>query len=267
MSEYTGLLLDQLVTLSGGRIINIGTQTSPESVLTYYGDRPKNKKNLDRENLRKATIDFVNTTVLPKALKHQQEALHRPAAKFLYDGKMLFWQPRQVTVKEAIATAKKSFKGSMGNCGSDINRFLKHLTNNFRDQTVDFAIVEEIEAEIDTFMESYDTDPDNKKAKKTITSTAQSNLDKVVESLKQEAEKGSVDIPSNVSVSMATIVRWINDPDQSNLIIVQAHDPDSLREFAAQLSYVAYESRRRSGQITPLASFIFDEADEFIPGH
>ena len=33
------------------------------------------------------------------------------------------------------------------------------------------------------------------------------------------------------------------------------------------LSHVVYESRRKTGQITPLVSFIFDEADEFIPGN
>jgi hypothetical protein len=38
MSEYTGLLLDQLVRLQEGFIVNIGAQTSPESVITYYSE-------------------------------------------------------------------------------------------------------------------------------------------------------------------------------------------------------------------------------------
>jgi len=49
-------------------------------------------------------------------------------------------------------------------------------------------------------------------------------------------------------------------------MIFQAHDPDALREFAAMLAGIVYESRRKTGQIKPLVSFIFDEADEFIPG-
>jgi DNA helicase HerA-like ATPase len=47
--------------------------------------------------------------------------------------------------------------------------------------------------------------------------------------------------------------------------VIQSADPDELRAFASNLGNAIYESRRRSGQITPLVSFIFDEADEFIP--
>ena len=245
----------------------MGAQTAPESVLTYYGDRSQNDKKRDRANLHKATIDFVNTTVLPKALKHQQEALHRPAALFLRDSKMLFWQPRQVTVKDAIAKARDQFKNNMGTCGSDIYKFLKYLSHSFGDKAVDAAMAEEIENIVEGFLEDYENSSTDKKAKKSITSTARTNLETLVEVFNNEADTGQIDIPGNVSVSMSTIIDWINDPEQSHLLVVQAHDPDALREFAAKLAHVAYESRRRTGQITPLASFIFDEADEFIPGH
>jgi DNA helicase HerA-like ATPase len=65
---------------------------------------------------------------------------------------------------------------------------------------------------------------------------------------------------------MKEIVDQLNAPDGKALFIFQAHDPERLREFAAKLASVVYESRRRTGQITPLVSFVFDEADEFIPG-
>jgi DNA helicase HerA-like ATPase len=38
-----------------------------------------------------------------------------------------------------------------------------------------------------------------------------------------------------------------------------------MRKFSNQLGYWTYENRRKTGNITPLVSFIFDEADEFIP--
>jgi hypothetical protein len=260
MSEYTGLLLDQLVQLEGGRIINIGAQTTPESVLTYYGDR-------NRETLRQATIDFVNSTVLPKALKHRQEDLHRPTAVFLRDSKCLFWQRRQSSVAEAIAKAQEGFKGNMGGCANDVYKFLKQLARSYEEGGIDLNLVQAIETDIEAFIEDYNENPDNKKAKKSIGSTARSNLSQVVKVLEAEAGQSQIDIPASVSVSVSTIIKWLNDPNQSNLLIIQAHDPDALREFASMLSNIAYESRRRTGQITPLASFIFDEADEFIPGH
>jgi DNA helicase HerA-like ATPase len=49
------------------------------------------------------------------------------------------------------------------------------------------------------------------------------------------------------------------------LYIIQAHQPDFLRHFAWMLGTFTYEERRRSGHINPLVSFVFDEADEFIP--
>lgn len=259
MSEYTGLLLDQLVELDGGKIINIGVQTVPESVLTYYKERIPNNKEENSEKLKKATIDFVNTTVLPKALKRRQEDLHRPAAIFLRDRKMLFWQQKQRSIADVIASAKNDFKGNMGNCETDVYRFIKELSTEFQKSSVDSQTVEVIHRKIDNFIN------DDKRTNK-ISSTARKNLDLVVDKLGDEAEKTRVNIPNQVSVSVPTIVNWLNDPNQKNLLIIQAHDPDELREFASMLSGIVYESRRKTGQITPLVSFIFDEADEFIPG-
>ncbi len=61
------------------------------------------------------------------------------------------------------------------------------------------------------------------------------------------------------------MIHDLNTPDKSGLYIIQAHNPDDLRHFAWMLGTFTYEERRQSGQITPLVSFIFDEADEFIP--
>lgn len=258
MGAYTGLLLDQLVHLDGGRLINIGAQTVPESVLTYYGDR-------NRETLRQATIDFVNSTVLPKALKHRQEDLHRPAAIFLRDSKCLFWQNQEASVATIIQTTRNDFKKGMGGCEGDVLKFVKQLTSRYQNQSPDLAIIEIIEQEIEAFIEDYDER--NRKLKKSITSTARTNLELLVTQLETAANQPQVEIPTDVSISAAQIVSWLNDLSQSQLIIIQAHDPDALEEFASMLSNIAYESRRRTGQITPLAFFIFDEADEFIPGH
>jgi hypothetical protein len=46
ISEYTGLLLNQLVNLDKGFIVNIGAQTTPESVLTPAHRQPR-RQHLD----------------------------------------------------------------------------------------------------------------------------------------------------------------------------------------------------------------------------
>lgn len=273
MSEYTGLLLDQLLNLEGGRIINIGAKTVPESVLTYYNERSQNNNGRNKENLKQATIDFINTTVLPKRIKRQQEKLHRPAAIFLRDDKMLFWQRQKASVVDIITAVQDDFKKGMGNCENDVYKFVKKIAKQFQGKEVDKQLVTALETEIENFIEQYGNEETantqntpQKREKKNLTGTARSNLELIVSKLKSESEKTQLEIPAPVSTSIPKIIEWLNEPNQPNLLLVQAHDPDELREFASMLTGIAYESRRKTGRITPLVSFIFDEADEFIPG-
>jgi hypothetical protein len=266
MSEYTALLIDQLHRIEGARIINLSAQTVPESVLTYYRERTKGNAEQNKENLRKATIDFVNTTVLPKALKRRQNELYRPLAVALHDNKILFWQQKRISVIDIIETARSNFKGAMGGCEQDVYNFVKKLSREFQNTSIDVNAFKNVESKIETFIEQYNGNEENKKANKQIKATARKNLDLIINSLKSEAEKVQVETPALVSVSMSNIVKQLNDENQHSILIVQAHDPDTLREFASKLAHRTYESRRQTGQITPLVSFVFDEADEFIPG-
>jgi hypothetical protein len=268
MSEYTGLLLDQLVELEGARIINIGAQTVPESVLIYYHEHGKVGKERDKENQKKATIEFVKSTVLSKALKHRQNELYRPMWRFLWDRKILFWQQRFSSVADIISAVRNNFKKVNANSDNDVYNFVKKLTVQFQDRNLSEELVTEIEAQIEAFIEGYNKDEQNKKDNKSIKGTARSNLESIVSSLRSEnvSRQAQVEPPATVSTSIPKIIEWLNDPSQRNLLIIQAHDPDALRGFVGMLTGAAYESRRKTGQITPPVSFIFDEADEFIPG-
>lgn len=70
--------------------------------------------------------------------------------------------------------------------------------------------------------------------------------------------------PQN-TINFNDIISELNDESRSSLIIVNSFDPDELREFTYNLGMRVYEHRRRRGKISPLISFVFDEADEFIP--
>jgi hypothetical protein len=65
--------------------------------------------------------------------------------------------------------------------------------------------------------------------------------------------------------TLSDIVQDLNDQKHSSIWIIQAHNPHEMRRFAKQLGNTMYESRRMDGIIEPLVSFVFDEADEFIP--
>jgi hypothetical protein len=259
MSEYTSLLMDQLLELKGGRIVNIGGQSAPESVLEYYRTR-------DTENWKKATIDFINTSVLPKAIKRREKDLYRPMSKFLKEGKMLFWQKDQGTVGDVIEKAEDSFKKGMGGCEDDVFAYTRELSNQYSKDFSSNIIAAEIETKIDLFIRQYNEDENNKKAKKSITATARANLKSIIKTVKEAASQPVMEIPSGVKTSATQIIKMLNDPTESSLLVIQAHDPEELRQFAADLVNRLYESRRKDSSIAHLVSFIFDEADEFIPG-
>jgi hypothetical protein len=248
MSEYTGLLIDRLVDMPSARIVNIGAKTVPESVLNYYAQPTK-------ENLKQATIDFVNTTVLPKRLKQRQPDLHRPAAMLLHDSKVVFVKEEQLTLGKIIEEAKSEFKGNMGNAAAAVHKFVRELAQKYTRQAPSEQAAKTIDKEISDF-----------EAINKLTDTAQKNLSIIRERCNEAAAQPQETIPTNAQIGVWEIVNQLNDSSASSLIIFQAHEPDALREFAAILANRAYDARRKTGHITPLVSFIFDEADEFIPG-
>ena len=71
--------------------------------------------------------------------------------------------------------------------------------------------------------------------------------------------------PLNCALSLSQLLTMLNNPERSSLVIITTHNPDDMRDFAHLLGEDLYEARRKTGQIEPLVSFIFDEADEFIP--
>jgi DNA helicase HerA-like ATPase len=64
---------------------------------------------------------------------------------------------------------------------------------------------------------------------------------------------------------MNKMVQDLDNPKHSSLFVVTSHDANRLRSFAKEIGSAAFEMRRKAGTITPLVSFVFDEADEFIP--
>jgi uncharacterized protein len=256
MSEYTGLLLDQLVDLEGGSIINIGAQTVPESVLTYFSQRSTTTQvSVDKENLRQATIDLVMSSVLPKSIKRRQSDLHRPVAKLLHHDRILFLRQQQRTIGDVIKGAQEEFKKTMGNSTSSVRQFVRGLTERYGGLAPEPDTIQTVDSQIQDFQDTPK-----------LTETAIQNLELLRDRLGGAASKPQESVPASVQIGTRRIIDQLNDPTSKALIIVQSHDPDALREFAATLAGIVYESRRKTGQITPLVSFIFDEADEFIPG-
>jgi uncharacterized protein (DUF2249 family) len=81
-------------------------------------------------------------------------------------------------------------------------------------------------------------------------------LRKLESQLEAEADKSQDNIPASAVVTVPKMIEKLNEPKGHALLIIQAHNPDELRNFASTLGSFAYEERRRTGQITPLVSFL-----------
>jgi DNA helicase HerA-like ATPase len=88
----------------------------------------------------------------------------------------------------------------------------------------------------------------------------------LIEQLKQIVETREVQISKNAKIGMREIINDLNDESKASLYLVTSHDPNKVRSFANNLGRYLFRNRRVSGTTSPLIIFLFDEADQFIPG-
>lgn len=249
MSEYTGLLIDLLTTVPA-LIINLGVQTVPESLLDYH-------ENPTKSTLQVAAEQYLQSTLLPKGIKRSQKELLGPMIKLIQRGGIRIYQPRQKFIGELVEEAKvEVLKGNLGNAVQPLRKFLQEMISKYSQSIADNVGITQALSDIENFEQTTTGLP----------KTALTNLDNLRDLLKATESSGSRIIPARVQATIPQIIKALNDSKGNTLLLFQAHDPNMLREFAAMLTNIAYEARRKTGQITPLVSFIFDEADEFIPG-
>jgi hypothetical protein len=261
MGEYSTLLIDHLDRMEDAMLIGLGVETFPNS-LVENASLPANTPPAEkREALGRAVRDMVNTTLLPPALANTRKLFGYPTASIINARKIRVWRDRTATVGSFISEVRGAFKGGMGNCGVAVHGFVERLEVEFREQNFTPALIADLLGRINQVLQTGAIDQQK------LTDTARLNLT----GLRSRVEHDGTDlanqpeIPGSVKIGLPDLVQRLNERDRSGLYIIQAHNPDLLRHFAWMLGNFTYESRRRSGQIAPLVSFVFDEADEFIP--
>lgn len=283
MSEYTALLVDQLVQIPNAYLLAIGEYTLPRRVIEFL-----NGDNSQRES---AINDFVNTTLFPKPINHLRNLFREAFATLLDDNKLRIYQEPTRTFGDFLRENESILtRGNLGRSQNSINIFIENMyqfenevitesflqtimeaTNRIINGNVQlqqrlFSTEDEITRNINTNevlqrLLSNITIPQNGH-----TQTAMTNLREFRRKLEAELKRLSQrSYPENVRLTLEDIINDLNDSSHSSLYIIQSHNPDDLRDFAYTLGKELFESRRRDGIILPLVSFVFDEADEFIP--
>ena len=257
MGEYTGLLIDQLLSEKVyGRLLTIGRNTLPEGTFKYINGLDKAPD--DKE----ATRQFLRYTLLPKALQSRRREMGWAFLDFIKNKKMCYFnESKSITVLDLFFTSEVV----------SWTKDRRQTKSENRRQLVKEALRKSIESRSDYKEIRFDSDL-AKKIKENIQELLQKDtykeflsdgdFDNHISKL-EELEKSTAE-NLVASTTLPEIIDDLNDKTRHSLWVIQSHSPDSLREFSHNLGNELYESRRLNGVIDPVVGFIFDEADEFI---
>ncbi len=266
MSEYGALLIDALCNTRDAAIVCYRPETMPSSVVRYWGD-PNNT------NLNQAASDILNTTLLPKYLKPMQSKFIEPLKHLLSSRKIrLYLESRNVG--EIIEEVKDDLM--RGNLGTYRNRYLSFidgLIQNHRITTLTRTGIDGVITEINHWIDnppslSTGTQTTGQGRAPTIAASIRESATRLIEIL--EAAKANLGIQSTIrpefTIRLNDIITSLNNESSSSLFVIQSNLDEDLRRLAYSVGNIMLSARRNRGQISPLVSFIFDEADMFIPG-
>lgn len=252
MSEYTVLLLDELLRLGPrGRILTLGRYTLPEGVFKFInllGGAP---------SLDDAAKQFDLSTLLPKSLLGDRHIIVEGLRKLLSAGAIRYFNDAaSMTVWDIFFTDRVPWaKARQKAAFLDRQKFVKDILRRVgvTGSYDKVAVTPELAKRIN---EALDAAIGGTKWEEGDFGNHQAQVAGVISA-------GSEHLAA--ATTLEDVVRDLASEDGSSLWVVQAHNPDEMRDFANRLGNTMYESRRQSGRITPLVSMVFDEADEFIP--
>ena len=243
MGEYGALLIDVLYGAPGACMVYLSPRAMPESVLKFW------KKQTD-ENLDAAARDIVNTTVLPKALMNWKSKFYDPVKKILFDGKIKILIPDEILgdiVNEVVASASRS--------SAALTDFVRSLEISQLGEPITTSNVSSLISRIETHTING-----------TNVQTAIEIKDKLLRRLRSEREKLATAelIDSKFKIKQQDVINSLNATGKKSIYILQDNNDAQVRLMSHKLGKTMLRVRREKGQISPLVSFIYDEADQFI---
>jgi hypothetical protein len=266
MSEYNVLLIDQLDKLKNGKLLAIGKNTFPGSVIEKL-ERP--------EVQNKAVSDFLDSSLYPQDLEKHRQNFTPIITRLFKENKIRLFQETETNISSFIEEHENILiRGNLGASRGVISRLISNILNDKR-KKISVEFLRDIIAAINQLTEcklehALLAGIELPKKGKTVelSSTASSNLKDFKQKLEKKLQdiEHSTPLPLDSVMGIFDIISDLNNTNSSSLLVVQSHDPDELRLFASHLGNLLFDSRRKKGVTSPQVSFIFDEADEFIPG-
>ena len=254
MSEYTGLLIDQLLSENiDGRLLTIGRNSLPEGTFKYIN------KLYRAPNDKEATRQLLQYTLLPKALQGSRNKMGWALLDFIKSEKVRYFnESKSVTVwdlfftNEVVTWAKERRQTKCRN-RMELNKIVLKESNigtDYKETRFSPELAKQIKEKLEKLLEH----PQHAEFQEDYAN----HIAKLEELERSTAENLAA------STTLPEIIDDLNDKTRHSLWVIQSHSPDDLREFSHNLGSELYESRRLNGVIDPIVGFIFDEADEFI---
>ena len=247
MGEYGTLLIDRLNSVQHGYIICLGERSIPQGVFDCIN------RNEGAPSLQQAANQLVRFFLLPKALLPYREPLRQAFEHLLEQRKIrVFSELQNARVNDAIADERNPWRSRNAPWHRQaISTIVGRVFGQYRDSNPN--LTEGFARQLHQQLEQQLQQDSNGQYRQ--------DFQGVLRFLEQVREAAQHQL--RCAISLSDILNVL-DGDGHALFVIISHNPHDLRLFARRLGEAAYESRRRSGRIEPLVSFIFDEADEFI---
>lgn len=244
MGEYGALLIDVLYANPDAAIVYLSPQAMPDSVQTFW------KRRTD-EYLGEAAKDIVNTTILPKALKEKQADFVPVMERLLSTSQIKIMKPAGNLTDYFSNAIENSMSGRSVALDDFADRM--HEINTQKDTTT--VNVDMLRSEI--------RDYEFPRSSSTYAKQAARKLQQQLDQLRRQIEyTGSID--TRFLLSQEDMMKSLNTRGKKSLYILQDGNDALVRQMSYELGNNMLMARRASGQISPLVSFIYDEADQFI---
>lgn len=245
MGEYVGLLADVLLQVDGA--VAYLEDSLPDDVLDFLGGAG---------DIDKAAKSMVSVLTFPAGLraKDAQTKFVGVFKKLLKDGKIQVKVETYKSIGELLDTIIED-TGSEPKY-SEGKDTLKEFTDQFGKSSLDEKTVSKAIRFLDDA------------AKEATQANTAPLLNRWVKEIKKRA------LAANISGKYRfhrndLVNQMAYGKSAKSLYLIESDNFDSIRDFAYSVvagpNYSIYSERRKKGKSSPLALFIFDEADEMIP--
>jgi len=142
-----------------------------------------------------------------------------------------------------------------------MRQILETWTNIYVDEPVNQTTINDA---IDFAQNRLDRGPINNIATLSTRGTAEGILTRTINTLRAESRR-LAEIPHNAIIQINDLISRLSNREIRQTVIITGRRDSDIKHFSALLGNAIYERRRHMTTRNPFITFIFDEADLFIP--